>query len=263
MTSNFKSIQIKIDKGIARLIFNRPDQLNAMNRQMMEEIIEGIVLINDDERARVAVISGSGRAFMAGADIKEYGNQTPEEFKSFQERGKQLYDAIENASIPWIAAINGFALGGGFEIALACDLILASGSAVMGLPEVFLSLIPGGGATQRLIRKIGINRVKEMLFTGGRYEAKTLMEWGIVNHVFAPEVFEEEVTRYAEKLTRRSMKSIAQLKRLANLSLTEASFGERINEEGKAVAQLFFSEEAQQAIQDFINKNEKKCSDGK
>lgn len=253
-----KHIKISIEKGIARLTFNRPDQLNAMNRQMMDEIIDGIEMINRDEQVRVAVIGGKGRAFMAGADIKEYGNQTPEEFRSFQEKGKQLYHAIENASIPWIAAVNGFALGGGFEIALACDLILASESAAMGLPEVFLSLIPGGGATQRLIQKIGINRVKEMLFTGGQYEAKALMEWGIVNQVFAAEVFEDEVVRYAEKLSRRPVKSIAQLKRLTNLSLTEAPFGERINDEGETVYQLFFCEEAQRAIQDFIKKNEKK-----
>ncbi len=251
-----KHIEIKIEKGIARLTFNRPAQLNAMNRQMMDEIIEGIERINRTREVRVAIMSGKGRAFMAGADIKEYGSQTPEEFRSFQERGKQLYQAIEKASIPWIAAVNGFALGGGFEIALACDLILASESALMGLPEVFLSLIPGGGATQRLTQKIGVNRAKEMLFTGGQYEARILFEWGIVNQLFSSEAFEQGVTQYAEKLSRRPSGAMTQLKRLANLSLTEAPFHSRINDEGETVFQLFFCEEAQKAIQNFIRKNE-------
>jgi len=185
----FKTIKVEITDKIAVLKFNRPEQLNAMNRQMMDEIIEAIHWINENEETSVAVIYGEGRAFMAGADIKEYGNQTAEEFISFQEKGKLLYESIENASKPWIAAVNGFALGGGFEIALSCDLILASEQAKMGLPEVFLSLIPGGGGTQRLIQKIGINRVKEMLFFGAQYDSNTLYEWGIVTRCLVPMIF--------------------------------------------------------------------------
>lgn len=250
------NIKVKIEKNIGFLIFNRPNQLNAMNREMMEEIISAISDINLDDDIKVAVISGEGRAFMAGADIKEYGGQSPEEFKSFQERGKQLYYAIETSSKPWIAAVNGFALGGGFEIALSCDMILASKSAVIGLPEVFLGLIPGGGGTQRLIQKIGINRVKEMLFFGTQYDSSTLLDWGIVNKVFEPDRFEEEVFNLAEKLSRRPSKSIQQLKRLANLSLTEMPINQRLDDEGRTVYNLFFDEEAQNAIKNFINKNE-------
>ena len=251
----FKNITVAINADIAVLRFNRPDQLNAMNRVMMDEIISGIEAINKSDKALVGVITGNGRAFMAGADIKEYASQTPEQFKSFQERGIKLYESIENAPKPWIAAVNGFALGGGFEIALACDMILASESAKMGLPEVFLSLVPGGGGTQRLIQKIGINRVKEMLFTGGQYTANTLYDWGIVNHVFKADEFDEEVFRFAEKLTRRPPKAIKQLKRLAHLSLSPMPFDQKIEEEGKAVTELFYSKEAQKAIKDFIDKS--------
>ena len=251
----FKNITVAINADIAVLRFNRPDQLNAMNREMMDEIISGIVAINKSDKALVGVITGNGRAFMAGADIKEYASQTPEQFKSFQERGIKLYESIENAPKPWIAAVNGFALGGGFEIALACDMILASESAKMGLPEVFLSLVPGGGGTQRLIQKIGINRVKEMLFTGGQYTADAFYDWGIVNHVFKADEFDEEVFRFAEKLTRRPPKAIKQLKRLAHLSLSPMPFDQKIEEEGKAVTELFYSKEAQKAIKDFIDKS--------
>ena len=152
MDKKYINIKVEIRNNIGFLIFNRPDQLNAMNRKMMDEIIDGILEINNNEDVKVGVVTGEGRAFMAGADIKEYGSQTPEEFKSFQDRGIKLYESIENSAKPWLAAVNGFALGGGFEIALSCDMILASDQAKMGLPEVFLSLIPGGGGTQRLIQ---------------------------------------------------------------------------------------------------------------
>ena len=228
-----------------------------MNRQMMVEIIDAIEFINAHRETNVAVICGEGRAFMAGADIKEYGNQTTEEFISFQEKGKLLYESIENASKPWIAAVDGFALGGGFEIALSCDMILASERAKMGLPEVFLSLIPGGGGTQRLIQKIGINRVKEMLFLGAQYDANTLYDWGIVNRIFNTDTFFEEVIEFTGKLSRRPQNSIAQLKRLVNLSLTAMPFEQKIEDEAKTVRDLFMQDEAQNAIQNFIKKSEK------
>lgn len=252
----FKTITIETTNAIAVLKFNRPAQLNAMNRIMMDEIIEGIHWINAQTEYHVAVITGAGRAFMAGADIKEYGSQTPEEFDAFQEKGKELYDAIEKADKPWIAGVNGYALGGGCEIALACDMIVASESVKMGLPEVFLSLVPGGGGTQRLIQKIGINRVKEMLFLGGQYDANTLKDWGLVNKVVTNDDFHGEVLDFAGKLSRRPHKSIAQLKYLANLSLTAIPFEERINEEANTVKQLYLGEEAQMAIQKFIKKSE-------
>jgi enoyl-CoA hydratase/carnithine racemase len=253
----FKTIQLEVKDNIGVLKFNRPEQLNAMNRQMMDEIVEGIHRLNANDDCAVAVIRGEGRAFMAGADIKEYGSQTYEQFESFQEKGKQLYEAIEKASKPWIAAVNGFALGGGFEIALSCDMIVAADSAKMGLPEVFLSLIPGGGGTQRLIQKIGINRVKEMLFFGGQFDAQTMYDWGVVNRVFSAESFIAKTMDFAGKLSRRSQSSIAQLKRLANLSLTAMPFEERINDEANTVKELFLNDEAQAAIQSFINKTEK------
>ncbi|GGD06047.1 enoyl-CoA hydratase/isomerase family protein [Hyunsoonleella pacifica] len=251
----FKTITIETTDAIAVLKFNRPAQLNAMNREMMDEIIEGIHWINAQPDYHVAVITGAGRAFMAGADIKEYGSQTPEEFDDFQEKGKELYNAIENADKPWIAGVNGFALGGGCEIALACDMIVASETAKMGLPEVFLSLVPGGGGTQRLIQKIGINRVKEMLFLGGQYDANTLKDWGLINQVVSSENFLTEMMDFAGKLSRRPHKSVAQLKSLANMSLTSIPFEERINEEALTVKQLYLDEEAQMAILKFIKKS--------
>ena len=254
MADNYEHIEILIDGDLAYLAFNRTGQLNAMNRKMMEEIVKGIGEINANAQVKVAVIKGNGRAFMAGADIKEYASQTPEAFRSFQEYGKKLYESIEQSTKPWIAAIDGFALGGGFEIALSCDLVLASNRSKMGLPEVHLGLIPGGGGTQRLTQKVGVNRAKEMLFTGGQYTAVELHGWGIVNRVFDDDNFEEEVRAFAKKLTRRSSQSIAQLKRLVQLSLTSAPFRDRIDDEARTVEQLFLTDEARQAIEAFISK---------
>lgn len=254
MVAVYKSIKISVHDHIGFLTFNRPEQLNAMNREMMNEIIRGIKTLNEDETVKVAVITGNGRAFMAGADIKEYATQTPEQFKSFQKLGLQLYSGIEEAPKPWIAAVNGFALGGGFEIALACDLIIASKAAKMGLPEVFLSLVPGGGATQRLVQKIGLNRVKEMLYFGGQYSSDQLFNWGIVNLLCDDELFEEEVFKYAKKLSRRPLNSVKELKKLAQLSLTSIPFEKKLEEEGEVVFDLFHQEEAKSAIAKFIDK---------
>jgi len=254
MKNTYKNITVTLENKIAILSFNRPDQLNAMNREMMDEIIAGIEAINANEAAQVAIIRGEGRAFMAGADIKEYGAQTPDEFDAFQERGKTLYETIENAPQPWIAAINGFALGGGFEIAISCDIILAADTAKMGLPEIFLNLVPGGGGTQRLIQRIGINRAKELLYTGGQYTAEKLHDWGVVNHIYPVATFEEEVLKFAGKLARRPPGALQYLKKLAHLSLSPLPFDQKIAEERKAVSELFYSKAAKKAIQDFIDK---------
>jgi len=139
-------------------------------------------------------------------------------------------------------------------------MIVASQHSKMGFPEVFLSLIPGGGGTQRLIQKIGVNRVKEILFFGAQYDTTTLHEWGVVNHILSEDNFMTQVLDFAGKLSRRPHSSIAELKRLVNLSLTSMAFEERINNEAKTVKQLFLNSEAQEAIQKFIKKSE---NDGK
>ncbi len=253
----YNFLELIKEKNIATIIFNRPEQLNSMNRVFMDEIISALEDINNDDEIFVAVITGRGKAFMAGADIKEYGSQTEQEFYSFQEKGISLYKLIENSKKPYIAAVNGYALGGGFEIMLACDIVVASSEASFGLPEVHLALIPGGGGTQRLIQKIGLNRVKEILYFGGQFSAETMKEWGIVNYVFTPESFEHEVNNLALKLSRRSRRALSELKKMSQLSVGNLAFETRLDIEAKTVSELFLNEEAQQKIKNFINKNNK------
>jgi len=250
----YETIVCSIDDGVARLRFNRPELLNAMNRQMMDEIIEALEFITADRQVSVAVISGNGRAFMAGADVKEYGRQTKAEFRSFQEKGRRLYALIERAEIPFIAAVNGFALGGGFEIALACDFIVAAVTASMGLPEVHLGLIPGGGGGQRLVQRVGLGRVKEMLLLGQRYEASKMLEWGVVHAVAEDGSLEAITEALVEKLKRRPRQAVKAIKAMLQPSVLEAAFETRLDREGAAVAALFLTPEARELIQKFAEK---------
>jgi enoyl-CoA hydratase/carnithine racemase len=252
---NYDTITYAIRDGVAHLTFNRPDLLNAMNRQMMDEIINALHAITSNEETMVAVITGNGRAFMAGADIKEYALQTPAQFQSFQQKGRELYALIEQSGIPFIAAVNGFALGGGFEIALACDLVVASATAKMGLPEVHLGLIPGGGGAQRLLLKIGMNRLKEMLLLGQPYTAVQMQEWGIVHAVAAEETLEDAVSALAGKLKRRPRQALKAIKAMLQPTAAEAPFETRLDKEGASVAALFYTQAAQELIRDFVNKN--------
>jgi enoyl-CoA hydratase/carnithine racemase len=251
----YNTIELSKHNGIANLSFNRPDLLNAMNRTMMDEIIDALESIVNDAAIRVAVITGKGKAFMAGADLKEYAAQTAEQFESFQQKGIQLYRIIENADIPFIAAINGFALGGGFEFALSCDFIIAAGSAKMGLPEVHLGLIPGGGGTQRLLQKVGLNRVKEMLLLGQAYPASHMHNWGIVNIVVEENAFMDAVNELAEKLKRRPAQSLTALKKMLQPTFIEQSFMNRLDSEGESVMELFYTPTARELIKAFTEKN--------
>lgn len=252
--TRYETISCGIDNGIGRLTFNRPETLNAMDKRMMDEIIDGLEVITRSG-VSVGIITGSGRAFMAGADIKEYSRQTPEQFRSFQENGRRLYGLIEQAEIPFIAAVNGFALGGGFEIALACDFIVAAASAKMGLPEVHLGLIPGGGGAQRLLQRIGIGRVKEMLLLGQTYTAARMEEWGIVHAVAEDGMLDDVAGKLAEKLKRRPAQAVKAIKAMLEPSAIEAAFETRMDREGVSVAALFHTPEAAQLIKQFTEKS--------
>jgi enoyl-CoA hydratase/carnithine racemase len=207
-----------VSGGIATITFNRPDQLNAMNRRLMEELIAAVTRLDGDPEARVGVLTGAGRAFMAGADLKEYARQTEEAFESFQILGRGLYAALEGNRKPVIAALNGHALGGGLEIALACDLIVAAAGAKLGLPEILLDLIPGGGGTQRLPRKLGLTRANELLFTGRLATAEEMHAWGVVNHVYPRETFAADAHAFAATIADKAPAALRVLKQLTQLA---------------------------------------------
>ena len=169
---------------IATITVNRPDKLNALNRNVIERLIEEVEAVTADDDVGVVIVTGAGpKAFVAGADIAEMADLGPEEARAFARRGQQLGRLIDESGKPFIAAIQGFALGGGCELAMACHLRVAGPKARFGQPEVQLGLIPGFGGTQRLSRLVGEARALEMVLTGGMVNAAKAEAWGLVNRV--------------------------------------------------------------------------------
>ena len=202
---------------IAVATINRPKALNALNSQVLEDIDQLVEQVKADDEIRALVITGSGeKAFVAGADIGEMSTLTKAEGEAFGKKGNDVFRKLETLPIPTIAAVNGFALGGGCELALACDLRLASMAASFAVPEVTLGTICGAGGTQRLPRLIGETRAKEMIFTGREITAETAREWGLVNGVFTAGSLLEETLNLAEEIARNSPYAVTRAKRSVN-----------------------------------------------
>jgi enoyl-CoA hydratase len=188
---NFENIKLDVADGVARLTIDRPKAMNALNAKTLDEIEEAFNHCRENESVRALVISGAGdKAFIAGADIKELAQMTPLSAKDLAYRGQQVYALVEHMGKPTVAMINGFALGGGLELALACNLRTASTSAKMGLPEVSLGIIPGYGGTQRLSRVAGPAVAREWILTGDMFGAEEAHRVGVVNRIFPPEELE-------------------------------------------------------------------------
>lgn len=252
----YQYILFEIKNKIAWLRFNRPEQLNAMNAEMMNEIIHALNEINiaDPDLIRVAVITGAGKAFMAGADIKEYAQQTQAEFEAFQTKGRSLYAAIEENAKPVIAAINGYAFGGGFEIALACDMIVAAEGSKMGLPEIQLNLIPGGGGSLRLSKKIGSNLANEIIMTGRTVPAEEMQRHGLINYLYPKDIFIEKTTELAMLLTDKLPDRLQAIKKLTQMGAGMVSTAAQ-SIEHSALNRFYSSAEGQQKIQEFYKKS--------
>ncbi len=252
----YQHILLDIKNKMAWITFNRPEQLNAMNAMMMDEIIHALDVVDkaDSKEIGVVVITGAGKAFMAGADIKEYAQQTEAQFDAFQIKGHSLYAGIENNSKVVIAAINGYAFGGGFEIALACDMIIASAGAKMGLPEILLNLIPGGGGSLRLAKKIGINLTNEIVMTGRTLLAEEMQARGVINYIYPRENFIDNATEFAHSFTQQlpdRLQVIKQLTQEAANGITPALQ----QKEAAALGKFYRSNEGQEKIQSFYNKS--------
>lgn len=184
----FKNLLLETTNGVAKLTVNRPESLNALNSEVLGELEAAFVQLDADTAVKVVVLTGAGeKAFVAGADIKEMAGMSSVEGHQFALKGQRTMLAIEKMKKPVIAAVNGFALGGGLELALACDFIYASEKAKLGFPEVTLGIMPGFGGTQNLSRLIGPNRANEMIFSGKMISAQKGVEWGVVNELFPAE----------------------------------------------------------------------------
>ncbi len=178
-----KYLRLEKDNGIATLTISRPEALNALNVELLKECETLLNNVTADRDIRVLIVTGEGKAFVAGADIKEMSCFTAEEGRRFAQMGQSVFSKLENLHFPTIAAINGFALGGGCELALSCDIRIASERAKLGQPEVTLGITPGFGGTQRLTKVVGVAKAKELIYTGKVIDAKEALAIGLVNHV--------------------------------------------------------------------------------
>ena len=220
-------ILIEKHEQIAVITINRPTKLNALNKEMIQELHEAFAELNKEQTVKAIIIVGSGeKAFVAGADISEFANFSIAEGQQLAAEGQALlFDFVQNLSTPVIAAVNGFALGGGLELAMACHFRIASTNAKMGLPEVTLGVIPGYGGTQRLAQLIGKGRAMELIMTAGMIDAATAHQYGLVNHVVAQEELLEFAKGIATKIAANSSVAIAKAIQAINANFEEGTNG--------------------------------------
>ncbi|MGI0009360.1 MAG: enoyl-CoA hydratase/isomerase family protein [Nitrosopumilaceae archaeon] len=209
-------LQIKKDDEITIITINRPDKLNAMNLAVMDEFISVLDALEKDS-SKVIIITGSGqKAFSSGADIEYMSKIGPSEAEKYALRGHEVLNKIENIEKPVLAAINGYALGGGCELALACDIRFASPNAQLGQPEVTIGICPGWGGTQRLLRIIGPARAKDLIFTGRKIGSEEALSMGLINKIFPIENLISEAKVYAKNITKNSSFAVGKSKMLVN-----------------------------------------------
>ncbi len=224
---NYNNILIEEYDGITTITINRPSKLNALNKETIQELHNAFAEADSDASCKVIIITGSGeKAFVAGADISEFADFDVAQGAELARKGQELlFNFVENLSTPVIAAVNGFALGGGLELAMAAHFRIASDNAKMGLPEVSLGVIPGYGGTQRLTQLIGKGRAMELVMTAGMIAAEQALTYGLVNHVTSPEDLLSFAEKIAVKIQRNSSMAIASAIKAINANYTDGING--------------------------------------
>ena len=251
---DYKNILFECKNAIAYITINRSKQLNALNAETIAELSSAITLAENDKSIKCMIITGAeDKAFVAGADIKEFANYSKKEGENLARKGQEiLFDLLENCGTPSIAAINGFALGGGLELAMACHIRIASENAKMGLPEVSLGVIPGYGGTQRLANLVGKGKAMEMITTAGMILAADAKSWGLVNYFCTQEELIPLAEKIASKIVRNSPSAIAKAIKAVNAGFEEGINGFEV--EKKEFGNCFESEEFKEGTNAFLEK---------
>ena len=251
--SNYETILIERREGVAVFTINRPDKLNALSSKVHAEGVAALEELRKDETVRVLVITGAGeKSFIAGADISEFAGKTPVSQRNlFLE--KTLFNSIDTFPKPVIAMINGFCLGGGCELALACDIRTASEKARFGQPEINLGIIPGGGGTQRLTKLIGEGKAMEMILTGDMIDAPMAFDLGLVNNVFPAEELEAKTMGLANKIAEKSPIALQMAKEAVKLA-SRSTLDEGLRREVDLFAICFSSQDKEEGVAAFLEK---------
>ncbi|MBL9023741.1 MAG: enoyl-CoA hydratase/isomerase family protein [Myxococcales bacterium] len=247
------SVTVEREAQIAVVTIRRPEKLNALDPATVASLADAFRELSTMSPPRAVVFTGEGKAFIAGADIAAMAGMSPVEARRFASKGHELGAAIENAPFPVIAAVNGFALGGGCELALACDFIYASEKAKLGQPEVKLGVIPGFGGTQRLARRVGIAMARELTYTGDMIGADVALRIGLVNAVFSPEELMPKAIECAKKIAQNGPLAVEAGKRVL-LRGEEADLAAANELEAQAFAALFGSADQREGMQAFVEK---------
>lgn len=217
--SDFKILTTEIRKGVAIVVINRPEALNALNTLFFEEMDLLIAQLAQDQSIRVMILTGEGKAFVAGADISEMVDKNADEGSAFGNRGQHTFRSLELLPFPVIAAINGFALGGGLELAMACDIRIASAKAKFGQPEVNLGLTPGFAGTQRLPRLVGLGNALYLLTSAEMIDASTALRMGLIQQIIEPDHLLDEAFKLAETIAKKGPQAVRKVKMLTRKAL--------------------------------------------
>jgi len=254
MSKPYETIKIEREENIVWIVLNRPHRLNAFNDILVEELSEVLDTVENDPSVRCVIITGEGdRAFSAGADITAFPKVTPVKAQEFSRRGQKVFSKIEEMSKPVIAAINGYALGGGLELALACDFRIASEHAELGTPEINLGIIPGWGGTQRLVRTVGLRNARRIVMFGERIKADEALKMGLVDKVVPFEKLREEAKALAKRLAEGPPIALKYAKHALNFgSQVPLDVGLRL--EATLMALLFSTQDVKRGIEAFMSK---------
>ena len=248
-----ENVLIEVRGRVAVVTVNRPDKFNALNMATRRDILAAFDHLEKDPEVRVVVITGAGeKAFIAGADIGEFAGMTAVSQRAVM-KGRRAFDAVEDFPKPVIAMINGFCLGGGCELALACDIRLASKKAKLGQPEIKLGIIPGGGGTQRLTRLVGEGKAMELILTGDFLSADEAHALGLVNHVYGPEELEAKTMELANRIAEMSPVALAMAK-AAVKNAARQNLREGLDSEVDLFALCFSSEDKEEGVKAFLEK---------
>lgn len=237
--------------AVAVLTLNRPEVLNALSDSLVEAVVSEMERLDKEEGVRAVVLTGGSKVFAAGADIKGMADATSQEMQKSDRLAK--WERMRKISKPIVAAVSGFALGGGCEMAMSCDMIVASENAVFGQPEILIGVIPGAGGTQRLTRAIGKYRAMEFVLSGRRFSAQQALEWGLVNHVVPNELVVEEAVSLAEEIASRPPIAVRLAKEAVNWAV-DVELGEGLVKERQHFYKLFDTEDQKEGMKAFLEK---------
>lgn len=250
---DYYGIKLEIQKSIALLTFSRPEALNALNTQLITSFNQAVKELSQHKDLRALIITGQGKSFIAGADVKELAAMRPAEAYNFSRKGQVAFERLENLDFPVIAAINGYALGGGCELAMACDIRIASVNARFGMPETKLGLMPGFAGTQRLCRLLGYANAMYLMTTADTITAEDALRLGLLQIITESDLLHETAYGVAEKIASNGIYALKAVKELARKSLV-ASFGIGSELESEAFASLFGRPEAIEGMAAFMEK---------